>query len=96
MNTFAFCKYFPGNSVVHRLDSRLKIISSALFFALAFSSNNIFSLILIAAFVIIMAIFSCVPIIKYIKSFNIIKIYFTVSYYAGEKQAKHMAKCKVT
>ncbi|RGF96750.1 hypothetical protein DXA10_03085 [Firmicutes bacterium AM55-24TS] len=33
---------------------------------------------------------------KYIKSFNIIKIYFTVSYYAGEKQAKHMAKCKVT
>ncbi len=70
MNTFAFCKYFPRNSVVHKLDSRLKIISSALFFAFAFSSNNIFSLILIATFVIIMAIFSCVPIIKYIKSFK--------------------------
>lgn len=70
MNTFAFCKYFPGNSVVHKLDSRLKIISSALFFALAFSSGNILSLILIATFVIIMAIFSSVPMIRYIKSFK--------------------------
>lgn len=33
---------------------------------------------------------------KHIKSFNIIKIYFTVSYFVGEKQAKHMAKYKVT
>lgn len=33
---------------------------------------------------------------KYIKSFNIIKIYFTVSYFVGEKQAKYMAKYRVT
>lgn len=33
---------------------------------------------------------------KYIKNFNITKIYFTVSYYAGEKQAKYMAKYRVT
>lgn len=81
MNNFAFCKYFPGNSVVHKMDSRLKIISSAMFFALAFSSKSIISLVLLAVFVTTAAIFSRVPVTKYIKSFkSVIIISFVTAF----------------
>lgn len=74
MNNFEFCKYFSGNSIIHKLDARLKIISSLIFFILTFSSNNIISLVIIAISIFIIAALSEVPLIKYIKSFKSVLI----------------------
>ncbi|MDR0987577.1 MAG: energy-coupling factor transporter transmembrane protein EcfT [Ruminococcus sp.] len=38
-------QFFPGNSVLHRMDARFKIIITALFIAMLFSANTIIGLV---------------------------------------------------
>ena len=43
-------QYYPGNSILHRADPRTKILMSIAFMALAFSSDDAFDFLLLAAF----------------------------------------------
>lgn len=74
MNNFVFCKYFPGDSIIHKLDSRLKIVSSALFFALTFSLSNIISLAFLTVVMVFVTILSKIPLKKYLKGLKSIFI----------------------
>lgn len=51
-------QYFPGNSVIHRLDPRIKLILTVLFIVLIFTSKNIYSFMLIIAAVVCLVLMS--------------------------------------
>lgn len=46
-------QYFPGNSIVHRLDPRLKIVLIACLIVLLFITNTFIAYVLIAAFILL-------------------------------------------
>ncbi|MEG1449055.1 MAG: energy-coupling factor transporter transmembrane component T [Oscillospiraceae bacterium] len=54
-------QYFPGKSVVHRLDPRVKIILVFLFIVTLFVANNVTSLLVNVVFVLILYIISRIP-----------------------------------
>ncbi len=57
----------PGDSVIHRLDPRIKLISSALFLGVIFWIRSYLALTLLLGFVISCAFISQVPFKKYMK-----------------------------
>ncbi|HHU64112.1 MAG TPA: energy-coupling factor transporter transmembrane protein EcfT [Clostridiales bacterium] len=58
-------QFFPGQSLVHRLDPRTKIILTFIFIVVLFIVRNFSGYIFVAAFIIIPALISKVP-IKYL------------------------------
>ena len=36
-------QYFPGNSVIHRMDARIKIIMTAVFIVMLFAANSVWT-----------------------------------------------------
>jgi energy-coupling factor transport system permease protein len=61
-------QFFPGNSIVHRLDPRFKIIITALFIAMLFSAGSVFSAIPGVVFMIFCYIISGIPIKQMLRS----------------------------
>ncbi len=68
----AFGQYFPGNSLIHRLDPRGKIIMFIAFVAIIFCTFNYFSLGVAAAFTALFLILSGISAKFYIKSLKVI------------------------
>ena len=54
-------QYFPGNSVVHRLDPRFKIIITMIYIAMLFISSSIFGLFVGGLFAFLALILSKIP-----------------------------------
>lgn len=54
-------QYFPGNSVVHRLDPRTKLIVLVAYIAALFLASGFFSLAIVAAFLAAMVLISRIP-----------------------------------
>lgn len=67
-------QYFPGKSVIHRLDPRVKLILTVLFIVLIFVSKNIYSFGLIIAAVISLVLMSGISIKIVLKSIKPILI----------------------
>lgn len=61
-------QYFPGNSVIHRLDPRMKIILTVLFIAMLFSAGNFYALPIGVLFVVLSMFLSKIPIKIMLKS----------------------------
>lgn len=61
-------QYFPGNSFVHRLDPRLKILEMIALIALIFTCNNFASLGAVFALVAIIVFVSKIPVKTILKS----------------------------
>lgn len=61
-------QFFPGDSILHRLDPRIKIILTILFIALVFLAGGIFSYLLILVFTALLVIISKIPFKTIIKS----------------------------
>ncbi len=61
-------QYFPGNSVVHRLDPRFKIIITAVFITMLFCADNFLGLAVGAAFLLIAFMISDIPLKLMMKS----------------------------
>ncbi len=61
-------QYFPGNSIVHKLDPRMKIIITAIFIALLFSATSVYSLLVGVAYLFIIIPVSKIPVKMIIKS----------------------------
>ena len=51
-------QYFPGNSIVHKLDARTKIIFTMFFLVFVFVCKNFWSLGLLAGFAVVTYLFS--------------------------------------
>lgn len=54
-------QYFPGNSVLHRMDPRFKIIFTLLFIVMLFAGNSIWSLVTGTVFVLLAQLLSKIP-----------------------------------
>lgn len=65
-------QYYPTNSIIHKLDARLKIILTLIYIILTFFSSNYYSLATLYFLVIIITIFSKIPFKMYLKSIKMI------------------------
>ncbi len=74
-------QFFPGKSVVHKLDPRMKIILTALYIALLFTASNLYGLLVGVVFLIIVIPVSQIPmkmVLKGLKPIIPIIIFTTV------------------
>ncbi len=80
LNDITFGQYVETDSVIHRLDPRVKILLLIINIIFIFIAKNIFSLLFIALFVLMIMIFSKVPVKMYFKNLKAILpiIIFTV------------------
>lgn len=79
-------QYFPGNSVIHRMDSRFKIVLDILYVVILFVANNFISLALAGIFIImaygvsgikpIMMVRSLKPLIPLILFTSVLNLFF--------------------
>lgn len=75
----AFGQYYPGDSLVHRLDPRTKLIFVILFIASVFFVDTFVGYAVILGFVLVSIVFSRVPFLKVLKSLKgiILLVLFT-------------------
>ena len=55
-------QYYPGDSFLHRMDPRAKILCTMIFIVAIFLANNLWSYILVAAFTFAAIAMSGVPV----------------------------------
>ena len=72
MRDITLGQYFPADSVIHRLDPRVKILSLIAYIILIFCTCSYVSLALMAAVVLTIVILSKVPLKMYLKSLKVI------------------------
>ena len=61
-------QYYKGNSFIHKLDARAKILLTVFFIVMIFACKNFFSLALTLIFVVASVFLSAVPVKMYLKS----------------------------
>lgn len=69
-----FGQFIPGNSILHRMDPRVKIVLLCAIIATIFCTFNFYALGLITAFIIVAILLSGVPFKMYLKSLKVIMI----------------------
>ncbi|MBQ9780736.1 MAG: energy-coupling factor transporter transmembrane protein EcfT [Clostridia bacterium] len=62
MKGFAFGQYYPADSVMHRLDPRMKVIIALVYIVTAFLCKNFFSFILLLAATLSLILISKIPV----------------------------------
>ncbi|MBQ2642403.1 MAG: energy-coupling factor transporter transmembrane protein EcfT [Eubacterium sp.] len=67
MSEVTLGQYYPGNSIIHRLDPRVKLFATLVFIVLLFITNNIFGFGLLAIVLAATVIASEVPFVKLLK-----------------------------
>ncbi|GHV46330.1 energy-coupling factor transporter transmembrane protein EcfT [Clostridia bacterium] len=63
-----FGQYYPGESVIHRMDSRFKVVIDIFFAVMLFAANNFYSLAAVSLFVLIVFALSGLRITLILKS----------------------------
>ncbi len=63
-----FGQYFPGKSIIHKADPRLKITLTVAYIVLLFIANNFLSLAAVVGFILLIMALSKVPVGLYFKS----------------------------
>lgn len=94
-------QYFPGNSIVHRLDARMKIITMLMLIVSIFVCNNIISLALMVLLTVSLVLISKIPfktILKSIKPLAIIILITAVLniFYGRGEALVQLGKLKIT
>ena len=69
-----FGQFIPGNSILHRMDPRVKMVLLCTIIATIFCTFNFYALGLITAFIIVAILLSGVPFKMYLKSLKVIMI----------------------
>lgn len=67
MRDITLGQYFPGDSVLHRMDPRTKLIALILFVAVVFVANTVGSFLLIAAVTLMLMFLSRIPLRIYLR-----------------------------
>lgn len=67
MHDLVLGQYFPGNSVIHRLDPRAKLILLVLFVTVTFVANSAGAFLLIAVATALMMVLSGIPLVIYLR-----------------------------
>ena len=79
MRDITLGQYFPANSVLHRLDPRVKILSLIAYIVLVFCTFNIYALLFAAVSVLAIILLSKVPLKMYLKSLKVIIIIVVIT-----------------
>lgn len=74
MRDITLGQYFPTDSLIHRLDARVKILSLIAYIVLIFCTFNFYSLTLMALSVFAIILMTKVPLKMYLKSLKVIII----------------------
>jgi len=83
-------QYYPGNSVLHRLDPRVKLLGVVVYVAMLFVINNVFGLILPAVILAALVILSRVPLSFILRGMRmlvvlvIVAVFFNMFFTRGE------------
>ena len=79
MNNITFGQFYPSNSVIHRMDSRFKLIAVVLYIVIIFLINSFSGYALTLAFILLVIMLSKVPIKTVLRSIRgiIIIVLFT-------------------
>ncbi len=72
MRDITLGQFFPTDSIIHRLDPRVKIVSLISYIVLVFCAFNYYALALTAASVLMIVLMSRVPLKMYFKSLKVI------------------------
>ena len=67
MDKLILGRYIPGNSIIHRLDPRSKLLAMFLFILLIFWANNLVTNLLLFVFVFSLVLLSKVPLKFFLK-----------------------------
>lgn len=67
MDKLILGRYIPGNSVIHRLDPRSKLVAMFFFILLIFWANNLITNLLLFVFVFTLIFLSKVPLTFFLK-----------------------------
>ena len=81
MNSIALGQYYPSNSVIHRLDPRVKIIIGIAYIVASFLCENVFSFCLLALSAIVLVLLSRIPlriVLKSVKAIIFIMIFTAI------------------
>ena len=81
MKSVAFGQYYPSNSVMHKLDPRIKIIIGILYIVASFLCKNVFSFALLALSALTLILISKIPVkivLKSIKAIIFIMIFTAI------------------
>lgn len=68
LNDITFGQFFPGNSFLHRLDPRIKILIITIFIVVIFFAKNIYSFAVVILFVALISLLSKIPAKTILKS----------------------------
>ena len=63
-----FGRYWPGDSIVHRLDPRTKLLLSVIFMVIVFAAQDWLALGLCAAFTLLLYLLSAIPLTQAVRS----------------------------
>lgn len=74
MRDIALGQYYPGKSILHRLDPRAKIVLLVAFLVLVFCTANYYSLLVVVDSVFAVVLLSKVPLRMYLKSLKMIVV----------------------
>ena len=72
INDITFGQYFPCNSVIHKMDPRIKFVLMIFIIVFVFLSSTLFSMLLTVLFVVTIMILSRIPIKLYLKNLKAI------------------------
>lgn len=61
-------QYFPGKSLLHRLDPRVKIVLTFVYIIMVFLSFNLYGVILVAGMLLMMTALSSIPLLQIARS----------------------------
>lgn len=79
LNDVSFGQYYPGNSLIHRIDPRYKLVLTIGLIVSAFIALNFASMALVAVSVLLIMIFSGIPMKMYFKSFKSIWFFIVLT-----------------
>ena len=67
MKDITLGQYFPGNSVLHKMDPRAKLISAIIYIAVVFTSSSAGALAFLAVATVAIMLISGIPISVYLR-----------------------------
>lgn len=94
-------QYFPGNSVIHKMDSRMKIVLTVALIVAIFVCKSIFSLLAVILASVLLVLISQIPmktVLKSIKPLVVIIIFTTILnlFYGEGEPLVQLGKLKIT
>ena len=72
-------QYYPGESVIHRLDPRVKLMGALLFIVSVFLASNIFSILVVTAFLVMIIVLCKEPLSFMLKGLKSIVLLLVIA-----------------